>query len=232
MCGIAGYIGKRALSDRAIAHCLERMQHRGPDASGVYRHALYDDWQVCLLHTRLAIIDLNPRPEPYCRDRHAIAFNGEIYNYVELKQDLLARGETFVTTGDTEVLIAGLNRFGIDWLDDVEGMWAWAWYDEDEGALTLSRDRFGEKPLYLMAADDGWYFGSEVKFLSALSGRPPKINRNHLLRYLVNGYKSLYKTEETFHEGVRELPSGHALTLRPGRLPEERAYWRPAARAR
>ena len=228
MCGIAGYIGKRAISDETAARCLKRMQHRGPDACGAYRHVLHDDWQVCLLHTRLSIIGLAPRVDPYCRASCTIAFNGEIYNYVELKQGLVGQGERFATAGDTEVLIAGLNRHGLDWLDAVEGMWAFAYYDEDSGALALSRDRFGEKPLYIMAADDGWYFGSEVKFLAALAGRQPEINRNHLRRYLVNGYKSLYKTEETFYHGVGELRSGHLLTLRPGHPAEQSAYWRPA----
>src|SRR3954451_10406550 len=129
MCGIAGYIGRRRPSDVPVSACVARMQRRGPDAQGVYRHVFRDDWHVCMIHARLSIIDLKFRPEPLQRDRCALSFNGEIYNYVELKKDLLRRGEAFVTTGDTEVLLAGLNRFGVEWLDEVEGMWAFAYYD-------------------------------------------------------------------------------------------------------
>ena len=230
MCGIAGYVGPRPPSEAAVAACIAQMRHRGPDGSGIYRHVVREDWHVCLLHRRLAIIDLAPHPEPFRRAGHVLDFNGELYNYVELKQELLRLGDRFVTESDTEVLLAGLNRFGFDWLDGAEGMWAWAYYDEASGTLALSRDRFGEKPLHIMEADGGWYFGSEVKFLATLSGRNLEVNRQHLLRYLVNGYKSLYKTDETFLQGVRELQSGTVLTLRPGRPLEQVAYWRPALR--
>lgn len=228
MCGISGYIGRRPPPDSGVTRCLGQMRRRGPDAIGSYRHVFHDDWHVCLLHSRLSIIDLNSRADqPVLRDRHVIISNGEIYNYVELKEALARQGETFITSGDTEVLLAGLNRFGHDWLDGVEGMWAWAWYDEASGELALSRDRFGEKPLYVMEADGGWYFGSEVKFLTALCGRAPKVEHNHLLRYMVNGYKALYKTDASFFEGVRELRSGSVLTIRPDGTIKEKSYWRP-----
>src|SRR5689334_3225526 len=113
MCGIAGYIGRRPPDDTAVKTCLAAMRHRGPDASGTYRHSLHADWHVCLLHTRLSIIGLAPRVDPYRREGRVLSFNGETYNYLELKQELAARGDTFLTTGDTEVLIAGLNRFGL-----------------------------------------------------------------------------------------------------------------------
>ena len=228
MCGIAGYIGRSPPPDAAVGRCLDTMRRRGPDAAAGYRHRLRDDWHVCLLHSRLSIIDLDSRADqPMQRDGRTIAFNGEIYNYVELKNALQEQGERFVTAGDTEVLLAGLNRSGTGWLDGVEGMWAFAWYDEASGALVLSRDRFGEKPLYLMECDGGWYFGSEVKFLMALSGRSLSVNTDHLMRYLVNGYKALYKTDATFFEGVRELRSGCALNLRPDKAAEEIRYWQP-----
>jgi asparagine synthase (glutamine-hydrolysing) len=95
-------------------------------------------------------------------------------------------------------------------------MWAFAWFDSRNGKLLLSRDRFGEKPLYIWKQDDGIYFSSEVKGLIALSGRTPGINKNHLMRSLVNGYRALHQTTETFFEGVEELPSGTSLELGPG----------------
>lgn len=228
MCGIAGYIGRRPPSDGAVEACLKSMERRGPDANAAIRRDLHEGWHVVLLHSRLSIIDCNHRADqPLARDGRVIAFNGEIYNYVELKRELQAAGDVFSTTSDTEVLLAGLNRFGPDWLDKAEGMWAFAYYDEASGQLLLSRDRFAEKPLYLLRTEDGLYFGSEVKFLWALSGHPPKVNLNHLKRYLVNGYKSLYKTEETFFQGIRELPHGRLLRLSPDAPPQETTFWRP-----
>ncbi|QDM17974.1 asparagine synthase (glutamine-hydrolyzing) [Tardiphaga sp. vice278] len=228
MCGIAGYIGRRPPSEGAVQRCLYLMGRRGPDAAASYTHAFGDGWHVSLLHTRLSIIDINRRADqPMRRDGRVIVFNGEIYNYLELKRELEGLGETFETAGDTEVLLAGLNRQGAAWLDGVEGMWAWAWYDEARGQLVLSRDRFGEKPLYVMEADGGWYFGSEIKFLAELSGRALRVDTDHLLRYLVNGYKSLYKSEASFFEGVRELRPGRVLTLDAVGGATENVYWRP-----
>jgi asparagine synthase (glutamine-hydrolysing) len=228
MCGIAGYLGRRPPSDAAARACLSRMHHRGPDDAGIYRRKLDDAWQVCLLFTRLSVLDLDPRAaQPMLLSEHAIIFNGEIYNYIELRAELAKGGASFKTTGDTEVLLAGLVRGSAAWLDRAEGMWAFAFYAEKDGTLMLSRDRFGEKPLYLMEADEGWYFGSEVKFLAALAGRWPTVNTNHLLRYLVNGYRALYKTDETFFLDVRQIAPGTALVLAPGVSPQEQRYWRP-----
>ena len=92
-------------------------------------------------------------------------------------------------------------------------MWAFAWYNKVTGDLISSRDKFGEKPLYLWQDSNGFYFGSEIKALASLAGYWPTINKNHLLRYLINGYKSLYKVSETFYEGVNELESGHFLAI-------------------
>ena len=229
MCGIAGYIGPRPPDQAAASLCLRLMRHRGPDDTGSYRHAFSPDWQLCLFFTRLSIIDLDPRSrQPMQRDGRTIAVNGELYNYLELRAELARAGEAFSTSGDAEVLLAGLNRGGAGWLDRAEGMWAFAYYDERDGVLQLSRDRFGEKPLYLMAGDGGWYFGSEVKFLAALAGRRPAVNTNHLLRYLVNGYKALYKSDETFHAGVRELAPSMMMTIAPLQQARETRYWAPA----
>jgi asparagine synthase (glutamine-hydrolysing) len=229
MCGIAGYIGPRPPDNAAAGLCLRLMRHRGPDDTGSYRHAFADDWQVCLLFARLSIIDLDPRSsQPMRRDGRSLVFNGELYNYLELRGELAKAGQTFTTTGDAEVLHAGLVSGGAAWLDRAEGMWALALYDERDGVLRLCRDRFGEKPLYLMAGDGGWYFGSEVKFLAALAGRRPAVNTDHLLRYLVNGYKSLYKSDETFHIGVRELAPSTIMTIAPRRPAREERYWTPA----
>jgi asparagine synthase (glutamine-hydrolysing) len=156
-----------------------------------------------------------------------MVFNGELYNYLEIRDQLVSRGRTFRTTSDTEVLVQCLDEYGAEGLDRCEGMWAFAVFDEVDGSLMLARDRFGEKPLYLYEDESGLYFGSEVKFLMALTGMRFEVNSRHLHRYLVNGYKSLYKGQETFFQGVRELPPARLLRLVGRRAPEEAAYWDP-----
>ena len=229
MCGIAGYIGTRDIPPERIERCLSLMRRRGPD------HAAWKHWrhsggrQTYLLHTRLNIIDLDERAnQPFHAEPLWMAFNGELYNYLELKAELEAWGERFTTQSDTEVFLRAIRRFGWEGLDQCEGMWALAVYDEPEGALTLARDRFGEKPLFLHRAADGVYFGSEPKMIFALLGRRLPVNIDHLYRYLVNGYKALYKAGHTFFEGLEELP--RATTLRIGADGREcaQAYWQPA----
>jgi asparagine synthase (glutamine-hydrolysing) len=211
MCGIAGYHGPRPLPRERIDACLALMRRRGPDHQEARSWTTAHGRHVSLLHSRLSIIDLAERSsQPMQVDDGWIAFNGELYNYIERREELERQGRRLRTRSDTEVLLTAIEHFGWDVLDRCEGMWAFAHFDESTGRLTLSRDRFGEKPLYMMKdADGGLYFGSEIKFLAALSGRRPEIDRNHLWRYLVNGYKALHKTGAgCFFRGIEELPPG------------------------
>ncbi|MCG9884936.1 MAG: asparagine synthase (glutamine-hydrolyzing) [Cyanobacteria bacterium] len=228
MCGIAGYIGTQELGRGRIQACLQRMERRGPDAAGNHHWLTPTGQHVHLLHTRLSIIDLDPRSnQPFNVGSRWIAFNGELYNYLELKSDLKSRDRTFKTTSDTEVLLTAIDEFGWEVLDRCEGMWAFATYDERDGSLVLCRDLFGEKPLYLWQREEGLYFASEVKALAALAGIWPQINKNHLLRYLINGYKSLYKTQETFFLEVKELPRASCLFIKPDGSRNFECYWQP-----
>ena len=203
------------------------MRHRGPDGNGRYA-AERQGRRILLLHSRLSIIDLDPRAgQPFREGSQMTVFNGEIYNYRERRAELERAGEHFRTTSDTEVLAKLLRRAGATELDYCEGMWAFARYDETDGSLLLSRDRFGEKPLYLIRADGGLYFGSEVKFIRALLGRPLAPNLDHLRRHLVNGYKALYKTPATFFEDIVELPAGSTLTVDADATEHMARYWRP-----
>ncbi|MDD1670239.1 MAG: asparagine synthase (glutamine-hydrolyzing) [Methanomicrobiales archaeon] len=227
MCGIAGYIGSREISAESIRDCLGLMHRRGPDNSA-FRH-----WRngagknIYLLHSRLSIIDLDPRAnQPFNAGTKWVALNGELYNYVELREELEARGCSFTTTSDTEVMVRALDRDGWKALDRCEGMWAFAVYDEADGSLGLCRDRFGEKPMYLFRDETGLYFGSEVKFIRAMLGRSLEVNFEHLYRYMVYGYRSLYKSGDTFFKNLRELPPATLLTLRPEGWKEE-TYWKP-----
>jgi asparagine synthase (glutamine-hydrolysing) len=230
MCGIAGYVGPHPLGAACVQRALALMHHRGPDDADHRAFATPDGRHVDLLHTRLNIIDLDPRSNQPMRvgDRW-IAFNGELYNYVEVQRRLEDEGVRFRTESDTEVLLAALVHGGIDTLDGCEGMWAFATYDERDGTVLLSRDRFGEKPLYLLRDGERLYWGSEAKFVFALAGRTPPVNVRHLQRYLVNGYKSLYKSGETFFEGLKELTPGTVLRIDGDGREHRHAYWQPPA---
>lgn len=229
MCGIAGYIGRKPLEQGRIAAALASMEQRGPDANGAVR---IDSGagEVVLLHSRLSIIDLDPRSnQPYQDGPVQLAFNGEIYNYVELREELKTLGHAFHTTSDTEVLAKAYLQWGSACTERFEGMWAFALYDNRVHQLLLSRDRFAEKPLYVYHTAEGTYFASEVKAIVGLCGHTPEVNEEHLLRYVVNGHKSLYKTPQTFFKGVGEVPFAHNAVITPdapGQL-KATAYWTP-----
>jgi asparagine synthase (glutamine-hydrolysing) len=228
MCGIAGYWGTRPPGAEAIRLALERMKLRGPDHQGVWQADASGGHSVTLLHSRLSIIDLDARSnQPFTIDDTTLVFNGEIYNYLELRQRLKARGITTRTSSDTEVLLQCYREFGEDCLQYFEGMWSLAIYDAGRRSLFLSRDRFAEKPLYLMHADGGLYFGSEIKFIAALSGRDLRPNVTHLRRYLSLGYKALYKSQDTFFEDVGELRYAQCMTMGPEGIGSPRRYWAP-----
>jgi asparagine synthase (glutamine-hydrolysing) len=225
MCGIAGAFGPLVPPSGRVDRTLALMAKRGPDAKGVYQSYL-DSQPVTLLHSRLSILDLEPRSnQPFRSEGCVLVYNGEIYNYLELKKELSDRGARFETDSDTEVIIKAYREWGPDCLERFEGMWAFALLDEREGRLWLSRDRFGEKPLYYALWDETLYFASEVKFLASLSGRNPSVNRNQICRYLVNGYRALYKQPETFFDDVTELPAASMAILRGREKLEPRQYW-------
>lgn len=228
MCGIAGYAGTRELEPERIERCLALMRHRGPDHAGYRRFTGPAGRDVYLLSTRLDIIDLDERSnQPLRVGSKWLSYNGELYNYLELKTDLLARGRVFTTEGDTEVLAAALDADGPAALDRCEGMWAFALYDEEDGSLALCRDRFGEKPLYLHRDETGLYWGSEAKFVFELAGRRLEPDLDQVLRYLVNGYKALYKQPQTFFRGLEELPPAALLRLDAEGRERRETYWRP-----
>lgn len=220
MCSIAGHFGPHSPDEARCKETLRCLAHRGPDAEGIYRHG-----RLTLLHNRLSILDLHPRSnQPFCFGGQALAYNGELYNHRELTESL---GLHLSTTGDTEVLARLLKMDGVDCLDRLEGMWAFAHYDERSERLLLCRDRFGEKPLYIWRQGEDLYFASEVKGLVALSGRRPRPNLDQLNRYLVNGYKALYKKPRTFFEEVEEIPPAHYLIWDSRGGGRACRYWKP-----
>ena len=229
MCGIAGYAGPRPLDPERVQLALARLRHRGPDHAAHRAFTTPDGRHVSLLHTRLSIIDLDERShQPLRAGTRWLTYNGELYNYLELRERLARRGAAFQTDSDTEVLAQALAVLGWEALDSCEGMWAFAVYDEADGTLSLCRDRFGEKPLYVHRDGDGaLWFASEPKALFALLGRALPPNLRHIRRFLINGYKSLYKTGETFFEGLTELTPGTVLHVGEGGSEHARRYWTP-----
>lgn len=238
MCGIAGYIGSEHLSDGRLEAARDALGHRGPDASGIRRFRTPHGGFCDLIHTRLSIIDLDPRAsQPFNRNQgpgHSwggggnwLTYNGELYDYLEIRADLEEEGERFATTSDTEVLLCAIERWGWDALDRFEGMWAFGMYDAASGELTLCRDRFGEKPLFVHRAPHGLYFASEPKAIFAMLGRTLPPNTRHLARFLVNGYKALNKGAETFFQGLTQVPPAMLLTATSEGPEQVRSYWDP-----
>jgi asparagine synthase (glutamine-hydrolysing) len=226
MCGIAGYIGTRTLGDDTIDRCLDSMQRRGPDAAGFVHRTTRDRRNVYLINTRLAILDLEERSnQPFGVGALELTYNGELYNYVEVRDRLRSLGRSFHTGSDTEVLVTAIDEFGWDALDAFEGMWAFAAFDARDGSVTLARDRFGEKPLYLLEDNGGLYFGSEPKQIAALHGRALEVDLDQVRRYLVHGYKALHRDERTFFAGLRELEPGSLVHIDQHGARSERRYW-------
>lgn len=208
MCGIAGFIGA---GDRAV---LERMVacivHRGPDDDGFL---IAPEDRVHLGFRRLAILDIEGGRQPMTTADGAltVVFNGQIYNFRELREELTKLGACFVTDhSDTEVLLHGWRRWGEDLPNHLNGMWAIALYDRVQRRVFLSRDRFGKKPLFWYRRDDTFVFASELTSLREHPAAPTALSRRALQKYFAYGY---VPAPLTFFDGVQKLPAGHNLSL-------------------
>lgn len=211
MCGIAGIIGVGA-KKASIDAMLAAQAHRGPDAQKTHL-----DEGVALGHNRLSIIDLSSAADQpfYSQDgRYTLVFNGEIYNYLELKR-ILEDSYNFQTQSDTEVLLAAFLHWGNDCLAHLNGMFSFAIWDSQEERLFAARDRFGVKPFYYHKAEDGFYFASEIKslFAAGISKIP-----NEVVWASYFAYGSYGMPNETFWQDVNQLPGGHFLELSDDKL--------------
>ena len=227
MCGISGYISRRNfLPKNNIKNTLKLMKRRGPDAQGFFSKD-YLDSELALLHSRLNIIDLKSRSnQPFYSDDLILIFNGEIYNYLELREKLKKK-YFFKTNSDTEVLLNCYKEFGEDCVNYFNGMWSFAIWDLKKKKLFLSRDPFGEKPLFYFKNRNGFFFGSEIKFIQSLCIHKFKVNDKQIYKNLFLGYKSLHKTNETFHENIYSLNSGTNLTIDFNLKIKKKKYWSP-----
>lgn len=231
MCGIAGFCNWKKDWQKNIERMNEKMYHRGPDASGVWSS---DDHRVVLGHRRLSILDLSPagaQPMISHNGRYVIAYNGEVYNYIQIKQTLLKQGKVtaFRGSSDTEVLLEAVSAYGIEGtLKMAKGMFAIALYDQQEQTLFLARDRVGEKPLFygILKDDinnDRFVFASDLNSIVSLDGFCNPINPHVLGDYMRYGYIA---SPYSVYEGIWKLQPGKILIIKaPFNKPSIKTYW-------
>ena len=223
MCGIVGHYARdgSALPQSILFELVQCVSHRGPDDN-----TFWQDGPYSFGHRRLSIIDLSSGRQPMASADGAIVitYNGEIYNYIELRQELIALGHTFRTKSDTEVLINGYRQWGTELLPKLLGMFAFAIADRAKRELLLARDRFGEKPLLYLDDARGTTFASELTQLSRIAERR-EVDADALGRYLVLNY---VPGEQTLFKGVRRVPPGSWRRYRADGRIDEGTYWSPA----
>ena len=238
MCGICGFTGASATDASILKSMCDIMAHRGPDGEGQY---IADG--VAFGHRRLSLIDLEGGNQPmvratggqaspvtspaaegtaYSTGDFAIVFNGEIYNYQDLRVQLEAEGYTFQTNSDTEVLLVSYIAWGEALLDRVRGMFAFAILDRKKEELFCARDFFGIKPFYYTQAQGHFIFASEIKSILAHPAVKREVNPEALEQYLSFQYSVL---PETFFKGVYKLAPGHCMTVKQGQEPQIKRYW-------
>lgn len=223
MCGIVGFVNTNYSIDEKteqLEEMMARIVHRGPDNTGEFV-----DEGVGLGFRRLSIIDLKCGNQPIFNenDSKAIIFNGEIYNYQELQDDLQVKGHTFTTNADTEVILHGYEEYGADIVKKLRGMFAFAIWDREKQELFGARDHFGIKPLYYYHKNNTFMFGSEIKSFLDHPAFEKQVNPGALKPYMTFQYPA---TDETFFKDVYRVPEGHYFYIRNGEVTFTQ-YWDP-----
>ena len=230
MCGIAGWVAKAEspLAEDTLVAMLRAIAHRGPDDEGIAYFRASGGEHVFLGHRRLAIIDPEGAHQPMCDGEAGLAltFNGEIYNFRELREELARLGYRFTRNSDTEVLLRAYQHWHEDAVDRLRGMFAFAIWDARKERLFLARDRFGEKPLFLYENGSGLFFASEIKALLQIPGGKPAVSLEAVWDYLAYRY---VPGPGTLFAGIRKLQPGTVATWEKGRFTERR-YWHPPDR--
>jgi asparagine synthase (glutamine-hydrolysing) len=226
MCGICGELINKKIASEVDPGVIELMRdtmaHRGPDGSGLW---LSEDRKVGFGHRRLAIIDLSPAgAQPMTNEDGSIwiIYNGEVYNHVILREELEKRGHIYRSQSDTETLIHLYEDKGIDFINEIEGMFAFAIWDSNKRALYLARDRIGKKPLYWCSVNGKFIFASEIKALLKHPEVSKDLNLEGLYQYLTF---SVVPAPQTLFSRINKLCAGHYLCVREGSEPEEVEYW-------
>jgi len=221
MCGIAGFVTQNSVpcDTRMLQRMISMVNHRGPDHVG-----FHVDGSVGLAHARLSILDLGGGSQPMCNEDKTvwITFNGEIFNYVELRDSLIRKGHRFHTESDTEVIVHLYEEKGEDCVQDLNGQWAFAIWDSNRQKLFLSRDRLGVRPLFYTKTREGFLFGSEIKSLLVV----PSVQRAIDLKSLDELF-TFWVTlpPRTIFSGISELPPGHSLVPDRGEM-HVQSYWK------
>lgn len=230
MCGIAGAIWwqpSQAISAETLQRMTDSIRHRGPDADGHYfwpsRDVRSASMGVALGHRRLSIIDVAGSAQPLGNEDGSvqIVFNGEIYNYLELRADLLRAGHQFKTDGDTEVIVHLYEQYGLDFVKHLRGMFALAIWDSNQQRLVVARDRLGKKPVYYRLEEGRLSFASELKALLQIPGVPRTLNRQSVLRFLTLQY---VPHPHCMLEGFQKLPPATIGILQHGKFTQQ-TYW-------
>jgi asparagine synthase (glutamine-hydrolysing) len=222
VCGIAGCY-QQASGQRLVNVMSDRIAHRGPDAAGVWSHQ-DDHVSVHLAHRRLSIIDLSAAADqPLAKQGLTLVYNGELYNYKELRAELAGHGVRFSTNSDTEVVLEAWRAWGAEALRRFRGMFAFALADTATGELVLARDPLGIKPLYYLPRGDGVVFASELKALLAAIGQELTIEPSALVASMLYYW---VPEQQCAIKGVRKLPAGSLARFRPDGTHEVQAYWR------
>ena len=219
MCGIVGFTNKIDDASAVLEKMMDRIRHRGPDSGGQY----VDD-DIAMGFRRLSIIDLSDTgSQPIFNEDKSmvLTFNGEIYNFKELREQLVSAGHSFYTNTDSEVLIHGYEEWGENLLDKLRGMFAFVIYDKKTGELFGARDFFGIKPFYYAQMNGTFMWGSEIKSFLDHPDFNKELNTDVLETYLTFQYSP---TEDTFFKGVKKLPAAHCFTYKNGEL-KIRRYW-------
>ena len=218
MCGIAGYVSENGISQEVLKAMTDRIAHRGPDGEGFFA-----DEKCGLGHRRLAIIDLVTGDQPiYNEDKSVVVvFNGEIYNFQSLREELEKKGHTFQTRTDTEVLVHGYEEWGSALTEKLRGMYGFAIWDSREEKLFLARDKWGIKPLYYYQTDHSLLFASEIKAFLDHPDFQKELNEEILAAYLC--FNSV-PTEETLFKNVFRLEPGHRLLYQNGQIAIEKFF--------
>lgn len=221
MCGITGKLSYRPdqpVDPALVQRMMDAIAHRGPDGEGKYVHGL-----VGLGHRRLSIIDLHTGAQPISNEDASvwIVFNGEIYNFPELREQLLRRGHTFKTHTDTEVIVHLYEEYGVDCLSRLRGMFAFAIWDDKKDTLFLARDRVGIKPLYFTETSNAFLFASEIKSLLVDPSLRREVDPQMVDRFLTFLYPA---GRETLFKNIYKLEPGHYLLVKNGRLVRKQ-YW-------
>lgn len=220
MCGICGFVGKTSDNKAVLQEMMNKIIHRGPDSEGMYL-----DGDVAIGFRRLSIIDLSNGTQPMANEDGSVivTMNGEIYNYKEIKEELIGLGHVFANNSDTEVIVHGYEEYGVKVLDKLRGMFAFIVWDKKKNQLFGARDFFGIKPFYYSTENNSFMYGSEIKSILANPLYEKKFNDEALESFLSFQYSAL---PETFFKGVFRLPPAHYFIYKDNKLDIQR-YWTP-----